>query len=123
MTTFPSNVIENSFDGWFNKARRSISFTVEEKSLEEFHDLIEDAFHSGYTMGVSDYTNSEKSWETDEVYYMCKTDFEFELGYAAGGNCVYSSVEDLKECRPCVESCGIVAVKIEYAYTVEGSEE
>lgn len=58
----------------------------------------------------------------DEVYYMCKTDFEFELGYAAGGNPVYSSIEDLKYCRPCAESCGIVAVKIEYAYTVEEGE-
>ena len=55
---------------------------------------------------------------------MCKTDFEYELGYAAGGNSVYSSLEDLKECRPCVECCGIVAVKIEYVCTVEeGSEE
>ena len=61
---------------------------------------------------------------SDEVYYMCKTDFEFELGYAAGGNRVYASVEDLKFCRPCADSCGIVAVKIEYAYTVEdGSDE
>ena len=65
-----------------------------------------------------------QTFPSDEVYYMCKTDFEFELGYAAGGNIVYSSVEDLKYCRPCVECCGIVAVKIEYAYTVEeGSEE
>ena len=60
----------------------------------------------------------------DEIYYMCKTDFEYELGCAAGGNSVYSSLEDLKECRPCVECCGIVAVKIEYVCTVEeGSEE
>ena len=60
----------------------------------------------------------------DEIYYMCKTDFEYELGYAAGGNSVYSSLEDLKECRPCVDFCGIVAVKIEYVCTVEeGSEE
>ena len=58
-------------------------------------------------------------YDPDEVYYMCKTDFEYELGYAAGGNSVYSSVEDLKRCRPCVEHCGIVAVKVEYAYTVE----
>lgn len=56
---------------------------------------------------------------SDELYYMCKTDFDFELGYASGGNRVYPSVGDLKECRPCAESCGIVAVKVEYAYTVE----
>ena len=61
-----------------------------------------------------------QTFPSDEVYYMCKT--EFELGYAAGGNIVYSSVEDLKYCRPCVECCGIVAVKIEYAYTVEEGE-
>ena len=65
-----------------------------------------------------------KTHDDDKVYYMCKTDFEYELGYALGGNRVYPSIENLKECRPCVTSCGIVAVKIEYAYTVEeGSEE
>ena len=44
--------------------------------------------------------------------YMCKTDFDFELGLAAGGNQVYSSIEDLKRCRPCVEGCGIVKVEV-----------
>ena len=56
---------------------------------------------------------------SDEVYYMCKTDFDYELGYASGGNRVYASVEDLKYYCPCVESCGIVAVKVEYVYTVQ----
>ena len=59
----------------------------------------------------------------DDVYYMCKTDFEFGLKSDSGDNKIYSSIEDLKYYRPCVESCGIVAVTIEYAYTVgEGME-
>lgn len=56
---------------------------------------------------------------SDDVLYMCKTDYEFELGYAAGGNTLYPSIEDLKKCKPCVESCGIVAVRVEYVETIQ----
>src|SRR5574338_821079 len=45
------------------------------------------------------------------VGYMDLIDFECELGGAMGGNTVYPSVEDLREHRQCVESCGIVAVE------------
>ena len=54
-----------------------------------------------------------------EELYMCKVDFECELGLAAGGNMVYSSVEDLKECRPCVKECGIVKVRVELVDVVQ----
>lgn len=47
-----------------------------------------------------------------ETGYMCKVDAEDELGYAAGGNSVYSSIKDLKANRPCVESCGIREVHV-----------
>ena len=45
--------------------------------------------------------------------YMCKVDFDWEIGGAIGGNTVYPSVEDLKDNRTCWEECGIVKVKIE----------
>lgn len=44
--------------------------------------------------------------------YMCLTDFECELGAASGGNRVHPSIEDLKASRQCVESCGIVEVRV-----------
>ena len=50
--------------------------------------------------------------------YMCMIDFEDELGRAAGGNRVYSSVEDLKKNHDCWESCGIVKVRVEYVSTI-----
>jgi len=44
--------------------------------------------------------------------YMCKVDFDWELGCAMGGNDIYPSIKDLKENRKCVSECGIVKVKI-----------
>lgn len=55
------------------------------------------------------------------TYFMCKTDYDHELGYAAGGVSLHPSVEDLKRCRPCVEQCGIVEVRVEYVATVAES--
>ena len=46
--------------------------------------------------------------------YMCKTDWDYEIGEAAGGTEIYASVEDLKNHRECVTSCGIVKVKVEF---------
>lgn len=44
--------------------------------------------------------------------FMCLTDFECELGNADGGSTVYSTVEELRERRPCVAGCGIVKVEV-----------
>lgn len=46
--------------------------------------------------------------------YMCMIDFDHELGAAAGGVKVYSSVEDLKQSHKAWESCGIVEVQVRY---------
>lgn len=51
--------------------------------------------------------------------FMCKTDFLYELGNAAGGETVYASVEDLKARRPCTEGCGIVEVEVRLVRVVE----
>lgn len=45
--------------------------------------------------------------------YMCKVDFDFELGEVSSGNLIFPSVEDLKKNMKCVSSCGIVKVKVE----------
>lgn len=42
--------------------------------------------------------------------YMCKVDFEWELGEAAGACTLYGTLEQLKDSRPCVKQCGIVEV-------------
>jgi hypothetical protein len=71
-------------------------------------------------------TNEDIEWafeqfedEEDEYLYMCKTDYDYELGNAAGGVPVYSSLADLKEQRSCVRECGIVKVKVTLVEVVE----
>lgn len=54
-----------------------------------------------------------------EELYMCKTDFECELGLASGGICLYADLEDLKTCRKCVSECGIVKVRVELVEIVD----
>lgn len=55
---------------------------------------------------------------TPVLGYMCRIDFEEELGRADGGNVVFASPEDCRECRECAESCGIVEVRVSYVRTV-----
>lgn len=48
-------------------------------------------------------------------FYMCQTDWDFEIGEAPdleGKMPLYSSVEELKEQRTCWDECGIVEVEI-----------
>jgi hypothetical protein len=44
--------------------------------------------------------------------FMCRTDFECELGGAIDGNKIYPSIEAAKEYLKCWESCGIVKVEV-----------
>lgn len=44
--------------------------------------------------------------------FMCKTDFDYEVGNAMGGNKVYPSVRDLKANQGCWKECGIVEVEV-----------
>jgi len=46
--------------------------------------------------------------------YMCKTDFEYELGNASGGNVIYPSLIDLQKHKRCWESCGVVRVSVHF---------
>lgn len=45
------------------------------------------------------------------VGYMCKTDFDYELGEATDGNKIFPSVAELKMFNKCWKSCGIVKVE------------
>jgi hypothetical protein len=58
------------------------------------------------------------------IGYMCRTDFEYELGAASGGNAVYPSMADIKARRSCAAACGIVEVEVRFRRLVEpGSRE
>ena len=62
------------------------------------------------------------------VGYMCKIDYDYELGNNSDGTLVYPSIEALKECHTCWEGCGIVEVRVSYIKTIveatdEGIEE
>lgn len=58
----------------------------------------------------------------ENKYYMCKVDYECELGLNYYGNMVYPSIKSLKENRPCVEQCGIVEIKIELIRVISDSK-
>jgi hypothetical protein len=44
--------------------------------------------------------------------YMCKVDWDFEIGNASDGNKVFPSVANLKEHLKCTDECGIVEVEV-----------
>lgn len=44
--------------------------------------------------------------------FMCKTDFDYEIGFASGGNRVFASLEDLQDNKPCWKTCGVVKVGV-----------
>lgn len=49
---------------------------------------------------------------------MCQTDWNWELGEAMGGTEIYCSEADCRQERKCVDSCGIVKVKVELVEVV-----
>jgi hypothetical protein len=51
--------------------------------------------------------------------FMCKTDFDWELGEASGGDTIYPSIEELRRKRGCVEGCGIVEVEVSLVRVVQ----
>ena len=59
--------------------------------------------------------------------YMCSTDFDYELGNAAGGTKLYASIEDLKENSPCTacakehSPCGIYEVEVHLVEIIQES--
>lgn len=57
-----------------------------------------------------------------KIGYMCRTDYEYELGSAGGGIEVYASVNDLKKHRKCWSDCGIVEVEVTLKKEVENDK-
>jgi hypothetical protein len=46
--------------------------------------------------------------------YMCLTDYQYALGEAATGVCIYPSLEDLRDYAPCVgKGCGWIKVTVQ----------
>jgi hypothetical protein len=84
------------------------------KSMAEALSYIPENEHqNNYPMGRD---NDESSCVTG---YMCKTDWECEMGMASGGNAIYPSIEDLKEHRSCIGQCGIVEVKTFFSKVIQ----
>lgn len=69
--------------------------------------------HSPVTIDPVSTAFGGENEESTIVYgYMCKVDFQCELGCACGGNVVYPSLKDIKERRSCLPQCGIVKVAV-----------
>lgn len=51
--------------------------------------------------------------------FMCKADFDFELGEADGGNRIYPSLKDLKDHAKWWEHDGVVEVEVRVIAIVE----
>lgn len=74
---------------------------ITEQSVEGFARRVEQAVRSKLGAVVP----MKRGW-------MCLTDYRYELGEATGGVTLYSDFEDLKACRPCWSSCGVIEVGI-----------
>lgn len=63
--------------------------------------------------------------DTVDKLYMCSTDFDHELGNAAGGTKLYASLEDLQENNPCTtcpksdSPCGIYEVEVRLVKVIQ----
>lgn len=57
-----------------------------------------------------------------KIGYMCKTDFDHELGHADDGNRVYPSAQSLKKYRGCIGECGYVKVSITLTKVMKKSQ-
>ena len=60
--------------------------------------------------------------EEPKIGYMCKIDFDYEVGNAAGGNPIHPSIEDLRRSHDYVDSCGIVEVEVVLRKVIKETE-
>lgn len=100
-----------------NQKKRDLEFLQGEiKSLEAEADGLERLLKDCGEVVTKSSTPDEKELSGG---FMCRTDFEEELGCAEGGNTVYPSLENLKQHRQCVAECGIVRVSVNLEEVIE----
>ena len=56
------------------------------------------------------------------IGYMCKIDWDHELGEASAGTPIYPSLADLQHDHPCWVSCGIVKVCVTHVATLRETD-
>ena len=61
--------------------------------------------------------------KSDRFGYICKIDWDWELGEALGGSKIYPNIDDLKENHLCWKDCGIVKVKVSFEEVIDDKEE
>lgn len=54
--------------------------------------------------------------------YMCKVDWDYELGAAVGGNTIFPSVADLVSNKKCTQECGVVEVEVRLKSVLQESD-
>jgi hypothetical protein len=54
--------------------------------------------------------------------FMCKVDWDHELGAALGGNTVFASEADLIANKKCTDECGIVEVEVRLKRVIRESD-
>lgn len=54
--------------------------------------------------------------------FMCKVDWDHELGQALGGNTIYPSQADLVSNKKCTDECGIVEVEVRLKQVIQESD-
>jgi hypothetical protein len=54
--------------------------------------------------------------------FMCKVDWDHELGEALGGNIIYPSQADLVANKKCTDQCGMVEVEIRLKRVIKESD-
>jgi hypothetical protein len=54
--------------------------------------------------------------------FMCKIDWDHELGNAYGGNTIHPSEESLRDKHKCTDECGIVEVEVTLVRVVKESD-
>ena len=57
--------------------------------------------------------------EDTKFGYMCKTEFDWEIGETTGAYGIYATVEELKDKCKCVKSCGIIKVAISFVEVIK----
>ena len=81
-------------------------------SESQIAEAIREGMASRATPAAARPMNGSKRDPDSVVGFMCRIDFECELGSASGGNSVFPSVSDLRRCHQMADECGIVMVEV-----------